>query len=144
MWLTFTNPRLYTSFEIVCLEGDSYVTKGSMTRSMFIVALLSLISTALKTWRRRKSCRILRGFGAFLFIPLVRMTRATLASAGSQMLFSALAWAFSLVSCISERRYSSVYLIALSSAPPPPSLKDSYNNLPIRIKWLYSPIRTAS
>lgn len=78
--------------------------------------LFSLIRTALKIWRRRKSCRILRDLGAILFIPLMRMTRATLASAGTQMLFSALAWALSLASCTSESKYSSVYLIVLSSA----------------------------
>lgn len=70
------------------------------------------MKTPLLIWRRRRSCRVLRFLGSILLIPLIRTTKASLASAGTKREPSFLAWRLASMMSRSALTYSWWYFSA--------------------------------
>jgi len=78
--LILAYPRLYTSSLTLFRLGEPYVTYGSISCSIWEVARVILINVPLLICNNRNNWRIFRGLGAILLIPLIRITKASLAS----------------------------------------------------------------
>ena len=80
---TFPNPLLYTNLAIVSLLGYPKVTYGSTFLNIFTVALFNFNNTALCNCLNLNNFNIFLTSGCNFYVPLILITKATLASAGT-------------------------------------------------------------